>query len=198
MPGIDYEQLHIANNMPTRVWSLYKDLYEAMSEGRNKGVDDPAMRELQLHVFSRGPQIEVIDGDGHWRASRLRLRGDDPVLSGSGLLHMQIDIDKDAVAHLLSAMRDRDEAGGFVGVKYYNAILALPNVINLGDTETISVGQLVTPVPPRHSRIATFEFDHEAKLGLREALLRIEADPAKSPAEHRKHLIEQSSGTETS
>ena len=89
MSGINYEQLHIANNMPTRVRSLYKDLYEAMSEGRNNGVDDPAMRELELRVFSRGPQIEVVPGDGHWRADRLRLRGGDPVLSASGLLPMQ-------------------------------------------------------------------------------------------------------------
>lgn len=198
MSGVNYEQLHIANNMPTRVRSLYKDLYEAMDEGRNSGVDDPAMRELHLHVLSRGPQVEVVSGDGRWRASRLRLRSDDAVQAGAELLPIQIEIDKDAVRHLLKAMRSRGEPGGFVGLRYYNVILALPDVINLGDTETTSMGELVTPIPPAHTHLAWFTFDHEARLELREALHLVEADAGMSPAEHRRYLIEHATQTEDS
>ena len=76
--------------------------------------------------------------------------------------------------------------------------MALPNIINLGDAEAISVGELSTPVPPRHSRIAMFEFNHDARLELREALLQIEADPGMSPAEHRRYLIEHATRAEGS
>ena len=54
-------------------------------------------------------------------------------------------------------------------------------MIKLGDGATTLRGELVTPTPPAHRHIAWFRFDHEAGLDLRDALLQIEADPAKAP-----------------
>lgn len=196
MNEIEYEQLHFANNMPIRVASLYKDLYAAMSEGRNSGLDDPCMRELELSARTNGPQIEVLHGDGRWRGSQLLLRSDEPHLSPSTAMGIQITIDKDSVLKLLSAMRaTRGGSGEFVGLQYYNAILALPKVVELGEETSSSLGMLVSPIPPMHRPIATFMFAHEDKPALREALLQIAADTGMSPSEHRRWVVNEANRT---
>lgn len=195
MNEIEYEHLHFANNMPIRVASLYKDLYAAMSEGRNSGLDDPCMRELELSVRTNGPQIEVLKGDGRWRSSQLLLRSDNPHLSSTTALAVQITLDKDAVLKLLSAMRAARGSGDFVGLQYYNAILALPKVVELGQEVSSSVGMLVSPIPPMHRPIATFMFAHEDKPALRVALLQIEADTGMSPSEHRRWVANEANRT---
>ena len=198
MSGINYEQLHLANNMPIRVQSLYKDLYATINEGRNSGVDDPAMRELEFHVRTKGPQVEVIEGDGHWRGSRLLLRSDSPLMSPSAAIPIQITIDKDAVRKLLSAMRCKRDGGGFVGLRYYNAMLVLPNVVELGEEPSTSSGELTSPIPPRHHVIARYTFVHEDKPALLRAMLQIEADTGMSPFEHRRWLVNEANRTELS
>ena len=192
MTNYDIESTHIANNLPKRLQGRYNDLYNDLVAGLNQGLDDPAFREIELNDLTKGPQVEVLPGNSHRQGSRLLLRSNATVIQPA-MLSIQIEIDKDDVCRLLDAMRSQSESGGFFGLRYYNAILVLPNVVKPSDPHAISSGGLSSPLPPRFREFAEFNLDYKGKAALRQAMLQLEADTEMSPSEYIRWLHKQNS-----